>query len=129
VRWLLLALLLPAPAHAIPQALAIEPDAGAGTRYSLQSIFISVCGSAVDATGAGWGARVVSGESQVCEILRVAAAFQAIGMHKESGDLLKISADMVTPKPTLTQRAARWVQGWILDPALELVPWIGDSAY
>jgi hypothetical protein len=98
--------------------------------FAIQQVYVSVCGTAVGGmSSSGVSGNVVSGESRICEILRVAAALDSIGEHESARALVLSARDLVDPDATYPQRAAFWTRQHILDPLFDLLPWIGTSAY
>ena len=120
-----LALLLVEVGAPTPTIDVAQPGAG-----GIQQVYISVCGAAVSAGGgSGVSGSVVSGESRVCEILRVAAALDAIGEREAARALVLSARDLVDPKATLAQRASLWLRQWFFEPAFDLIPWVGSAAF
>jgi hypothetical protein len=126
MKWAIPLFLLATPAAAVPVQIPLTAGAPGA---SISQIYVSVCGNAVEASGGGWRASGVTGETRVCELLRVSAAMQAVGMEWEAQQLLVVAAKLVVPNPTPSERVSRWVVNWVLSPVLGLVPWLGASAY
>lgn len=96
------------------------------------SLYLTGCQQGTGAYGGGFGGSI-GGESRVCQILRVAAAHQALGMHYEAAQLIRQAArelnggaelDREAPVDVkastwLGRRVRAWV-GWL--------PFIGHAA-
>lgn len=100
-----------------------------GAPVPITQVYVSVCGASIQGSSGDVSGGVVTGESRVCELLRVAAAFEALGQHEEALELVEVARDLVDPQATFAQRAAWVVRQWCLDPLFSLIPWVGTAAY
>lgn len=101
----------------------------ADREQTVVQVYLSVCGAGGSAAGGSWSGSVVTGESRVCEILRVSAALDAMGDDWEAHELLLSAKDLVDPTKTSAQRASLLIRDWVLDPVFNLIPWVGSAAY
>ena len=90
------------------------------------------CQQGAGASGAGFGATL-GGESRICQILRVAAAHQALGMHFEASRLVRDAARELNGGAEVSAEAPFYVRasralGRYLRAIVEPLPFIGHAA-
>ncbi len=88
-------------------------------------LVLTGCQQGAGTAGGGFGATL-GGESRVCQLLRVAAAHQALGMHFEAERLVREAAREVNDEGALA-RASRAV-GRFLRALVAPIPFVGHAA-
>jgi len=107
----------------------VEIDAPASTA----AVFLTGCQQGAAAQGMGFGAGL-GGESRVCQLLRLAAAHQALGMHFEAARLVRQAAAEVNggagvaDEAPFTVRASRFLRLKVVEPLFGWLPFIGHAA-
>jgi len=97
------------------------------------SLALSGCQAGAGGSGAGFGASIGS-ESRVCQLLRVAAAQQALGMHYEASvtvrqALYELNGGGSRPEEGgYLFRAARFLKIQVISPIFSLIPFVGHGA-
>lgn len=97
---------------------------------SSASIFLEGCNQGAAAQGMSFG-LALGGESRICQLLRVAAAAQALGMHYEASIAVRQAFEEAGVRPgeqPLLSRASRWLRRQVVQPLFGWLPFVGNGA-
>lgn len=95
-------------------------------------LYLNGCGQGASAQGVGFGAAL-GGESRVCQLLRVAAAHQALGMHYEASVIVRqaiaeINGGGVRPEEGAPlARLSRFLRFHLVQPLFGWLPFVGHA--
>jgi len=97
---------------------------------SSAAVYLVGCGTGASAQGMGFGAAL-GAESRVCQLLRVAAAEQALGMHFEAARTVRQALAEINGGAELPSesgplvRASRWFRFQVIQPLFGWLPVVG----
>lgn len=122
-----------AQAQASAKADANSDSRIGDSSYTSLSLALSGCQQGAGASGMGFGATL-GAESRVCQLLRLAAAHQALGQPYEAMRLVRQATEEMngggyTPEeaPPLA-RISRWFRRNVTAPLFGWLPFIGQAA-
>lgn len=121
-----------AQAQASAKADAASDASIGDSSYVSLSLALSGCQQGAGASGAGFGATL-GAESRVCQLLRLAAAHQALGQPYEAMRLVRQATEEVngggyTPdEAPVTQKISRGFRRYIVAPLFGWLPFVGHA--
>lgn len=99
---------------------------------SSAAVYLAGCQAGAAAQGLGFGASL-GGESQVCLLLRVAAAHQALGQPYEAMRLVRQATALlnggagIAEEAPFTLKASRAFRNWVIQPLFGWLPFVGHA--